>query len=95
MPAKQMVKSTRRVVPKTATPKKPRKKVIVQSSPPLRETAKAQLETAISTGRWLSFTVYVQDNQVRCNRSCQNFPKKDLDSILRLFAEDLNQLKAG
>lgn len=95
MPAKQMVKITKPAPAKTATPRKSRKKAIVQSSPPMRDTAKAQLETAVATGRWLSFTVYVQDNQVRCNRSCQNFPKHDLDSILRLFAEDLNELKAG
>ena len=95
MPAKQVVKTNKRAVAKTAMPKKSRKKAIVQSSPPMRDNAKAQLETAVSTGRWLSFTVYVQDNQVRYDRSCQNFPKKDLDSVLRLFAEDLNQLKAG
>lgn len=93
MPVRKVV--VKKKAAKKATVKKLPVPVSRQAIPSPRDEASANVETAVKTGKWISIAIRVEGSTVNLNRTAVSFPKEDIDTVLRLIADDLNKLKVS
>jgi len=81
MPAKKMVK------------KRSSKKITPANPISTRKNAENSLQKSIASGKWMAVAFRVEGERLFIDWSQVNFPKHDIDSAIRMFTEDMEQLK--
>lgn len=70
-----------------------RESMVIGKTP--RDTAAANVDRSVKTGKWISIAIRIEGGQIKLERTAVSFPKEDIDTVMRMIADDLNKLKVG